>query len=155
MRVRHSRDYAADAERLWASAVDLGDLRTVCRGLVSFDDRVPATGRIHEGDIFVTDVRLFGRLPPRTYRMEVAELSDADRRFRSEESGAGVIRWTHVCTVTATPSGARLTDEIEIEAGAMTLPMALWARLLYRIRGRRRAALVEGPRLPPDPGPPR
>ena len=155
MRVRHTRNYATTPDRLWASAVDLADLRTVCRGLIGFDDRVPATGRIHEGDVFVTDVRLFGRLPAQTYRMDVAELSDRDRRFRSEESGAGVTRWSHVCTVTQTATGARLTDSIDIEAGAMTPLMALWARLLYHIRGRRRAALVEGAALPPDPAPPR
>ena len=140
--VRLVHRYDAPPDRVWASAVDLADLRAVCAGLVTFDDRVPRTGRIRQGDVFETAARLFGRLPAQEYRMEVAELSDEAMTFRSEESGAGVERWSHRLRVVPDGTGARLEEEITLEAGALTPLMALWARLLYGVRGRRRRALL-------------
>ncbi|SHI67450.1 SRPBCC family protein [Wenxinia saemankumensis] len=144
MRVALTHRFDAPPARVWASATDLGHLRAVCAGLVAFDDRVPRTGRIRQGDVYVTGVRLFGRLPPQDYRMEVAELDDSAMTFRSEESGAGVRRWTHRLAVLPDGAGARIEESIEIEAGAATPLMALWARLLYRLRARRRRALLTG-----------
>ncbi|GGL63850.1 SRPBCC family protein [Wenxinia marina] len=142
MRVRLVRDFAVSPDRLWQSATDLGHLRRVCAGLVTFDDCVPREGRIAEGDRFDTVVRLFGRFPPQRYRMEVAELDDAGMRFRSEESGAGVRRWTHRLEVRPHPNGARMEETIDIDAGPATPLLALWARILYTIRGRRRARIL-------------
>ena len=50
--------------------------------------------------------------------------------------------WHHTLTVTRTPGGARLTDEIVIDAGWLTPMFAAWAKVLYRARHKPRLRLL-------------
>lgn len=130
--VRVTHDYPVAPRTLWDLVTDLDRLEEVCAGLVTFEG-LPS-GRIHPGLVAEVRVRLFGRLPPQEYRMEVVEVDDQAMKARSSEFGAGVRSWRHTFQVTASPLGARLTDTIEIDAGWLTWAYALWAWYLYRAR---------------------
>lgn len=141
--VRLTFDYDASPEAVWRVATDYAAFAEAVRGLLSFEG-LPE-GRVRQGQVIDTRFRLFGLLPPQDYRMRLVEVDDTRRTFLSEEEGAGVRRWTHRLTVDPTPDGARLTDEIEIDAGPMTPLYTAWARLLYRRRHPVRQRLLSQP----------
>lgn len=139
-----SHDYPGHAPRVvWDLAISYAALHYVCAPLLTFEG-APVTGRIQPGDDLSVRVRLFGRLPPQDYRMHLIECDDAAMRFVSDETGAGVERWRHRLQVTATDQGARIDEEIEIEAGWLTPVFVRWARYLYRHRHPRRLAILRG-----------
>jgi len=135
-----SHDYPAPPEQLWALATDYAALARVMDGIVHFDG-LPE-GRTRTGQSFSVTVSLFGKLPAQPYHLEVLECDDDAWILRSSERGAGVKSWNHTLRVTATDSGSRLSDHIEIDAGLLTPLFALWARYLYRARHKPRLALL-------------
>lgn len=142
--VRLTHEYPVDADRLWALATDLDALAGVSGRLVRFEG-LPS-GHCRTGQVIDLRVSLFGLLPWRPYRMRVISCDDAARRLVSEEEGMGVALWRHRLSVDATEAGARLTDEIEIEAGWKTPLVARWARMLYARRDAPRRRMLG---LPP------
>lgn len=138
--LRVSHDYPVAPRALWDLVTDLDQFEEMCGGLVTFEGLPP--GRVSQGMVAEVRVRLFGRLPPMEYRMEVVEVDDLNMRVRSSEFGAGVRSWRHSFQVSASPAGARLTDTIEIDAGWLTWAYALWARILYRTRHGARMRLL-------------
>jgi hypothetical protein len=75
--------------------------------------------------------------------MEVLECDDARHILRSSEKGAGVKSWRHTLSITETPEGCRLTDQIEIDAGLLTPLFVIWAKYLYRARHKPRLRLLD------------
>ena len=138
--VHLSHDYPHSAAALWALATDYAALGEVNKPLVTFSG-LPE-GRCVTGQKMTVDVSLFGRLPPQPYAMEVLECDDAGYCLRSREAGAGVRSWLHRVQVTATQTGARLTDDIEIDAGWLTPLFVWWARKLYSNRHGHRLRLL-------------
>ncbi len=138
--VRVEHDYPVPPAQLWQIATDYDALAEVMKGLISFEG-LPA-GRTHTGQSFTVMVSLFGRLPKQPYFMEVLECDDARMVLRSSERGAGVKTWNHTLTVSQTATGSRMSDHIDIEAGLMTLPFALWAKFLYKARHKPRLRLL-------------
>lgn len=135
-----THDYAAAPDRLWALVTDYGALADVMQGLASFEG-LPS-GRTRTGQRFEVQVRLFGRLPPQPYVMEVLDCDDVKRVLRSAEHGMGVRTWRHTLSVTEVAGGSRLSDVIEIDAGWRTLVFAAWARFMYGARHRPRLRLL-------------
>lgn len=127
-----SHDYPCPPETLWALVTDLDALAKVAEGIVVMHG-LPS-GRIYTGQSVDVMVSLFGKLPAQPYHMAVLECDDTALRFRSAEKGAGVKSWNHTAQVTATETGSRLTESIQIDAGLMTWAFAAWARYLYRAR---------------------
>ncbi|MGZ9810041.1 SRPBCC family protein [Pseudoroseicyclus sp. H15] len=139
--IRLSHSYAASPAALWEVCTSWAALHEVCRPLVTFDG-VPHEGHLGEGDIIETDVRLFGRLPPQPYRMEVLEADPAAMTFLSAEVGMGVRHWCHRARVVAVGTGSRLDEEIDIDAGWRTPAFNAWAKILYRARHKPRQRLL-------------
>ncbi len=133
-------DYPVSADRLWAIATDYGSLAEIMKGIAIFEG-LPS-GRAKTGQKLSVTVSLFGKLPPQPYYIEVVECNDDNMVLHSVERGAGVKAWRHTLTVEATPSGSRLTDRIEIDAGFLTFLFALWARYLYSARHKPRLKML-------------
>ena len=133
-------DYAASAQDVWALATDLDALKEVTQGVVAFEGM--PSGRVYEGQKITVQVSLFGKLPPQPYFMEVLKCDNDAMILQSFEKGAGVKSWRHTLTVEPRPSGSRLRDVIEIDAGWMTWAFALWARYLYRKRHEPRVRIL-------------
>ena len=135
-----TNDYPVSVERLWAVATDYDALTKIMEGIAVFEGLPP--GRAKTGQKLNVMVSLFGKLPRTPYYMEVLECNDDNMVLRSTERGAGVKSWRHTLTVKATPSGSRLTDRIEIEAGILSSVFALWAKYLYSARHKPRMKML-------------
>jgi hypothetical protein len=127
-----SHDYAAPAETVYQVAVDYPTLSELSAGLVHY--RGLPEGRMTRGDVVDIEVSTFGLLPWSPYQIEVVELDPAAHRFVTHERGAGIKHWHHDMRIVATETGARQTDSLEIDAGAMTPLIAAFAKHMYRKR---------------------
>jgi len=135
-----THNYATDPDTLWQKVTDYTCLAKVMEGIIAFEG-LPS-GRTFTGQKCEVMVSLFGKLPAQPYTMEILECDDDARILRSSEKGAGVKSWHHRLTVQSTPEGARLTDQIEIDAGLLTPLFAIWARYLYRARHKPRLRML-------------
>jgi ligand-binding SRPBCC domain-containing protein len=135
-------DYANDPDTVWAFAKDFTMLAPMSEGSVAFQG-LP-TEPVVQGQVVDFQVKPFYARSFKPYRVIMHEVNDAERRFVSLEEGAGVKSWRHTLSVTATETGARQIDEIEIDAGFMTPIIAVLAKRMYRKRGVARARLLQG-----------
>lgn len=140
-RVELIHEYDAPAREVWEIAIDYACLAEVMQGLISFVG-LP-TGRVKSDQAITVMVSLFGKLPSQPYDMQIVEFDDAKMSFTSSERGAGVKSWRHSLQVKPTATGCQLTDKIEIDAGLLTWPFALWARFLYRKRHNPRLKILD------------
>lgn len=131
--------YDVSANLVWDVATDMACLQQVMGRKIVF--RGLPTGPLHKGMRAEVQVSLFGLLPWQDYAMEITAFDPTERRFVSEERGAGVRTWRHTLTVEVANAGAVLQERLEIDAGWLTPLMALWARVVYRGRHRPRLRL--------------
>jgi hypothetical protein len=134
--------YDVPAAVLWRHVVRYDVLEALMSGPLV---RVTCpTGEEQAGHDFVLAFKLFGVIPVSRWRLRVVARDDAALRLRSEESGAGVRRWHHEIAVEPIDGAtSRLTDTIEIDAGALTPLVAWFARREYARRHRLRKRMVE------------
>lgn len=134
-----STQLPAPAEAVWSAATRNSDaFRYITRGLIRFPaarawDRPLAVGDRLHGWLF-----LFGVVPLSRHTITVAEIDQDQRRLVTDERGGILRSWRH--TITADPVDAgtcRYRDQIDIDAGPLTLAVAACAHLFYRVRQRR------------------
>ena len=142
--IRLSHEYEATADAVWAVAIDWKALATMSASAVSY--RGLPTGVLSEGQVAEFEISAFGIMPWSPYQVEVVEVSAAERRFVSHENGGMIKLWRHVMTIEETPTGARQSDVIEIDAGFMTWFVVILAKRMYAKRDAPRRALLG---LPP------
>ncbi|MGI3169203.1 hypothetical protein ACRARG_08635 [Pseudooceanicola sp. C21-150M6] len=140
-KVHVESDYDVSPDALWAVTKDLDALREMNARMVKMEG-LPS-GNMYAGQDMTIRTSLFGLLPAQDYRIVITDLDDTAREFRSSEHGSGVKTWNHIGRVIATPTGARLIDEIEIDAGGMTPLVVGWANLLYRSRHKPRLRILK------------
>ena len=139
--VHVSDTYSVGADTLWRHVVRYDALEAMMSGAL-IRVHCPA-GEERVGDDVALVFRLFDVLPVGGWRFKVVARDDARRRLRSEERGTGVKRWVHEIAIDALPNGtARLTDTIEIDAGALTPLIAWFARRDYARRHLLRKRMV-------------
>ena len=91
-----------------------------------------------EGDHEVA-MRFLGVLPlgRQTIRVRFEDRSDGSFRIRDAGRGDLARTWDHLITIAPEGNRTRYTDEVTIEAGLLTWPVALFARFFYAHRQRR------------------
>lgn len=66
--------------------------------------------------------------------------------LRDNGSGRLLRRWDHLITIEAVGDDeVAYVDEVDVDAGVLTVPIAAWAYVLYRWRQRRWRSLASGP----------
>lgn len=125
--------YQSPPDKVWRVATYFQCFTEAMHGVATFEG-MPATGHLEQGQVFDVKVRLFGKLPPMDYHMEILECDHEAFQFLSVERGGSVKRWVHQLTVTPNGTGARLTDCVTVNAGLSTPLMRLWARYVYAKR---------------------
>ena len=136
-----SHDYAASPRDVWHVATDFACFAQAMKGLATFEG-MPSTGSLAKDQVFDVKVRLFGWMPPMDYHMHLVECDAVAMTFLSREHGGSIKLWQHRLTITPTQTGARLRDEIHIQAGWATPLMRLWARYMYRRRHKPRLRML-------------
>ena len=126
----HHYDHSPEA--VWHVATDYDAFVEATKRLITFEGLPDEP--MHEGQKIDVTFRLFGKLPPQPYHMEVVRFDPGGFMFQSREHGGPVKMWNHRLTVEAVDGGAVLTDRVEIDAGWLTPIYAIYGRFMYRQR---------------------
>ncbi|WP_220348675.1 hypothetical protein [Alkalilimnicola ehrlichii] len=116
----------------------------VTKGFLGFSgsDRFPREWR--EGATEETRLLFFGVVPGWRHRLTFQEISDAKRELATCEGGGLVPIWNHLIKVEELEGQAcRYTDDVEIQAGPLTLLVWLYANVFYRYRQWRWRSLLK------------
>lgn len=109
--------------------------------------RFPAAER-HAGPWSVGDetrgwLFLFRVIPLSRHTIRVVDIDHEAMTLGTEEGGGFVRTWNHHIAVNAlSRTSCTYTDRIDIDAGALTSAVAIFARVFYRYRQRRWARLA-------------
>ncbi|HJL16880.1 MAG TPA: hypothetical protein RMH99_14545 [Sandaracinaceae bacterium LLY-WYZ-13_1] len=137
----------APPDRVWHLLWQPETLAHVAWPVLRFVPTEPLPRRWREGGVYEVKVRLGAVLPIGRQQIRVSSWMDGDERWlRDDGRGSLVRRWDHrVRVVPSSDGGTRYTDEIDVEAGALTPLVRVFAQLFYRHRQRRWRALVRRP----------
>jgi hypothetical protein len=126
------------ADEAFALALKPATFAYVARGVM----RVPALEAI-PGDFAAPGAKAGGRMwwlgviPSWTHHLRIVAIEAPARTIQTAERGGPLRTWNHRLTFTPAPGGVRrceYTDEIEIDAGALTVPTALFTRAFFALR---------------------
>ena len=136
----------APVEDVWGLLLQPESLIYVSHGLMGFRPIDPPSlpARWSPGP-YVVQLRAFGRIPlgRQTLGVEFPEAEPGQRCLRDNGSGTLVRRWDHVITLApASDETSHYTDAVRMDAGLLTRPITLWARMFYAHRQRRWAHLI-------------
>lgn len=153
MRVVVSTELSCSVPEVWALARTPWLMRYVSWPLTVFTPLQPAAWpeQWQPGDHRV-GLRALGVLPIGAQTISISfPLTDPDAgRLQLRDNGSGqlVQRWDHLITVEPAAGGppgrTAYTDEIDVDAGVLTVVVWLWAHMLYRWRQRRWRRLTSG-----------
>lgn len=141
----------AEPERVWEELQRPELLEYVAAPLVVFDPIDPESFPERWGEEeYRVAMLLFGVIPlgRQTIRISKPRVDDTDgeRFYQLRDDGTGrlVSVWDHLVSVRETPDGKTVyTDEVAVDAGALTPLVRLFAAVFYRHRQRRWRTLVE------------
>ena len=141
MKLSLETDLSCSPEAAWREVKKPALLQHVARPLLTFRP-VSATAFPYvwqRGESVKLRSYLLGFIPfggVRTLYFEVVD--DAALRLQTREQDAVIRRWDHLITVERNrEGGATYTDSLELDAGALTLPVWVFAHVFYRHRQRR------------------
>ncbi len=130
--VHLTHEYAHSADAVWAVAIDPAAYLEVMKGIMTFEGM--SLDPLEQGKQIDVTFRLLGKLPPQPYHMMLEVLDHENRTFTSREWGGAVKLWQHKLRVERTETGARLIDDVTIDAGLLTPIYGAFARFMYRRR---------------------
>ena len=81
--------------------------------------------------------RLFGVFPLVDRTLYFERIDGRMRQMQTREHDRLIRRWDHLISIREDKNGAHYSDTVEIEAGLLTWPICLFAKLFYRHRQRR------------------
>jgi len=139
---------AAPIDAVWQALQRPATLVYVSRGWLSFrpidppalPERWPETGGTYRVGLTVYGVLPFGQ---QTLGVEFPEIDPPRRAVRDNGHGSLIRVWDHWILLEPAGDATRYTDRLRVEAGALTLPVTLWAKGFYAHRQRRWRRLVE------------
>lgn len=128
----------APAATVWKAVRTPRAFVTVTRGLLRFPVVESRTDEWREGEQIVGWTWLFGVLPFNRHSITVSRIDHDQMTLISDEHGGLIRSWVHDIVVEPLDDHrCRYIDRVVIDAGWMTLPVAGFAWLFYRIRQRR------------------
>lgn len=135
LRVKISSVFNAPADKVWALVKRSDTLLFVTRGLLGFSGAHHFPTEWREGSTENTCLLLFILVPAWGHSITFQEVSASKRVLSTNEGGGLVPVWNHLIHVVPDQSGTcTYTDDVEVQAGALTLLVWLYAHVFYRYR---------------------
>ncbi len=140
MRVHVQSILDCPPEKVWdevqTSAVFLKIIRPLAKVVPVDPPTFPP--RWQEGATLRCKTYLFGLIPLGTHTLHLERIDPEAREIQSREHDPLIDKWDHLVRVQATDDGRSLySDEIEIQAGFLTVLVWLFASWFYRHRQRK------------------
>ena len=131
--------FPAPADEVWRLARRSDTLTFIAAPLLTFQPIDGPFPEVWAEGQYEARMRFLGLVPlgRQTIDIRHGEGPDGTRTIRDAGRGQIVKVWNHLITIAPEGDGARYTDEVTIDAGLLTLPVALFARAFYAHRQRR------------------
>ena len=127
----------------WALVKKTATLVYVARGFLKFSEARHFSLEWVQGQKLQTRLWFFHIFPGWwQHCLEAVEVDDTRRVIRSHESGF-CYTWDHTIRIVKTYAGCEYSDEIEIQAGLLTIFVWLYANVFYRYRQARWRRLAD------------
>jgi hypothetical protein len=137
-RVRLTTRLDAPADAVWRAVNDIGTFVHVARPFLAFQGAKGFPQPFRAGSRVMTRLLAFTLLPLWPYTVEFERVDGLRRTLTTNEHGGPIRVWRHTIKVKPhTDSGCTYADEVDIDAGLLTLPVWLFAEGFYRHRQRR------------------
>ena len=146
MRVLVQSEFPCDADRAWDAVQTNALLTEICRPLIGLKPgggaaRIPDRWSVGPAVGLRTYLLMF--IPMGTRWLQWERIDHEAREMQSREHDPLIRKWDHRIHVEPLAEGrCRYTDDIEIDAGVLTLPVWAFAQLFYRHRQRRWQAVA-------------
>ena len=128
------------SEHAWQLLIERSCLVKVCLPLVRFEflgELKPEKLWI-QGQMVRCNCFIFGFLPTGTRELFFERIDAKKMEIQTREKDPLIKKWDHLMAIKDLGQGkSSISDSIEIDAGAMTFVVWLWAQWLYRHRHRR------------------
>lgn len=131
--------YAVPPARLWELAIDLDANRRATRGFVSLGS---PGGHMYKGQHLDLRISPLGIIPPFDWQIDVLECDWQAMVLRTREQGPFLQSLDVTLTVQTAPTGARLHETLEVDAGRLTGPAARILEQVYRSRYKPRRKML-------------
>lgn len=144
MIARIATELEAPAEKVWALLKRKQTFLYVTRGAMGIPAATTWPEEHREGSRVRGRLWFFHVVPGWVHEIRVESVDEERRELRTRERGGFVNVWNHRLKVEALPRGrSRYTDEIEVDAGALTPVVWVFAHLFYRYRQARWRSLAK------------
>ena len=123
------------ADRVWRALIRRETFRYITRGIFGYTGIDQWPEEFHAGAELKTRIVFFHLIPAWKHHLRIVRLNANICELASEEHGGFIWRWNH--RITIEPDGeqrCRYTDEIDIQAGWLTIAVGAFAHLFYRYR---------------------
>ncbi len=145
MKVFVQSELPCSPARAWDEVQTSDVLREIAWPLIQLraggPDGIP--DRWEEGSTVMLRPYLFGLIPVGVRALTWERIDERTGEMQTREDDPLIHRWDHLIRVESGPDGRTVyTDEVEVEAGWLTLPVWLFAQWFYRHRQRRWQAVA-------------
>jgi hypothetical protein len=140
MKAKITTTIRADAEDMWAELQRVASLVHVAAPILTFrpqhDDTLPDRWTV--GKTYRLRLYCGGILPLGDHHIRIVSIDPQRKEIFSNEHGRLTRRWNHLIRIVPIDRrSVEYTDEIEIEAGGLTVFIWIFAHVFYRHRQRR------------------
>lgn len=145
MKVVVTSCFACSPEKFWALLIQNATLKFICDPLVRFapEDSPEFPERWKHRSKMRCRCFLFGIFPTGIRNFYFETVDPGKMLVQTRESDPLIRRWDHMMSVKRSEKGGtRYQDEVEIDAGLLTLFVWCWATWFYRYRHKRWARLL-------------
>ncbi len=144
MKARISSTLNTPVEDAWSAIKQSKTLIFVTKGFLGFKEFKHFPEEWVEGNTEHTKLMFFGVIPGWQHRLHFSRISNKHRELLTNEGGGLIPHWQHRMKVTPiSATHCIYLDEIDVKAGAFTLPVWLYANIFYRYRQRRWKKLIK------------
>lgn len=141
--VEASTHLDAPPESIFPRLLEVGTLAHVAAPWLRFRPVGEPVTRWAVGVSHRFQLSLFGLVPLGSHEIELVTIDADEGLLESEERGRMASTWNHRITIDAVPGGSRMTDRVELEAGALTPLVRAFAWVFYRHRQQRWRDLID------------
>ena len=131
--------FSAPADKVWRLVQRSDTLTFVAAPLLTFRPLEEPFPEIWSAGQYEVKMRFIGIVPLGRQRIDISLGAAPGGAKTIRDAGSGQIAqvWDHLITIAPEGAGTRYTDEVTIEAGLLTRPVVLFARIFYAHRQRR------------------
>lgn len=135
--------FETSADAAWKALKKRDTFLFITRGFLGFTGAKNWPEKFYEGLVIDTRFIFFHIFPAWKHKLHVVKIDDVNKELYSNEHGGPIKIWNHLIKIVPeTDRRCKYTDQVEIQAGLLTLFVWIYAHVFYRYRHYRWKKLI-------------